>query len=282
MKKFFIFFCSLFAAVAVSAQDVNQATDYYNNAVGFYSNGDLDAALNNFKKAHEVAKQCGEDGAEIVADCETYIPKLGILLAKDKAESGDYDGAVAKLTELSALCESMGLTSDVKKFNKMKPQFYMQKGNKAIKAKDYATALKAFDEVLALDPNNGKAALLKGQLLLSTNDVEKAKSALELAMANGQEKAAKRQLANLYVKEAKTASGAKNYAQALENAKKAISYDETEANAYYLGGIAAQALKNNTEAISLFEKYLELKPAASNSQAVRQVVEALKKGGKTE
>ncbi len=282
MKKFFIFFCSLFVAVAVSAQDVNQATDYYNNAVGFYSNGDLDAALSNFKKAHEIAKQCGEDGVEIVSDCETYIPKLGTLIAKDKAEAGDYDGAVAKLTELSALCESMGLTSDVEKFNKMKPQFYMQKGNKAVKTKDYATAVKAFDEVLALEPTNGKAALLKGQILLATNDVANAKSALELAMANGQEKAAKRQLANLYVKEAKTASGAKNYAQALEDAKKAISYDDTEANAYYLGGIAAQALKKNTEAISLFEKYLVLKPAASNSQAVRQVVEALKKGGKTE
>ena len=59
-----------------------------------------------------------------------------------------------------------------------------------------------------------------------------------------------------------------------------ISYDPTEANAYYLGGIAAQALKKNTEAISLFENYLVLKPAASNSQAVRQVVEALKKGNK--
>lgn len=281
MKKFLISVCSLFAAVAVvSAQDVNQATDFYNNAVSYYSNGNLASAIESFKKAHEIAKQCGDDGAEIVVDCETYIPKLGMDLAKDMVAEGNYEGGVAKLSEIAALCESMGLTDEVEKINKMKPQFYMQQGNKAVKAKDYAGAVKAFDNVLALDPANGKAALLKGQILLSTNNVDAAKAALELAAKNGQEKAANRQLANLYVKQAKAASGAKNYAKALECANQAISYDPTEANAYYLGGIAAQALKKNTEAISLFENYLVLKPAASNSQAVRQVVEALKKGNK--
>lgn len=75
MKKFLISVCSLFAAVAVaSAQDVNQATDFYNNAVSYYSNGNLASAIESFKKAHEIAKQCGDDGAEIVVDCETYIP----------------------------------------------------------------------------------------------------------------------------------------------------------------------------------------------------------------
>ena len=82
-------------------------------------------------------------------------------LAKDMVAEGNYEGGVAKLSEIAALCESMGLTDEVEKINKMKPQFYMQQGNKAVKAKDYAGAVKAFDNVLALDPANGKAALLK-------------------------------------------------------------------------------------------------------------------------
>ena len=126
----------------------------------------------------------------------------------------------------------------------------------------------------------GKALLNKGQVLNATGDIAGAQSAFELALANGQEKAAKRQLSNLFVKKAKAASGEKKYNDALAFAKQAISYDESEANAYYLGGIAAQALNKNSEAIELFEKYLVLKPSASNSQAVRQVVEALKKAAK--
>ena len=58
MKKFLISVCSLFAAVAVaSAQDVNQATDFYNTAVRYSSNGNLASAIESFKNAHEIPKQ---------------------------------------------------------------------------------------------------------------------------------------------------------------------------------------------------------------------------------
>ena len=281
MKKILLSFCSLLAAVTLAnAQDINQATDFYNNAVNYYSAGNLSSAVESFTKALEVAKQCGEDGVEIVADCENYIPLLGGQIAGNLAEEGKYEEGVAKLKEIADLCTSLGLDDEAAKLTKKIPQFYMQQGNQAIKTKNYDEALAAFDNVLAIDPANGKAALLKGQVLDLKGDVNGAKAAYELAAANGQEKAAKRQLTKTYLKKAKAASGAKNYTEALECAKTAISYDATEANAYYIGGIAAQNLSKNAEAITLFEKYLELKPAASNSQAVRQVVEALKKGNK--
>lgn len=281
MKKILLSFCSLLAAVTLAnAQDINQATDFYNNAVNYYSAGNLSSAVESFTKALEVAKQCGEDGVEIVADCENYIPLLGGQIAGNLAEEGKYEEGVAKLKEVAELCTSLGLDEEAAKLTKKIPQFYMQQGSQAIKAKSYDEALAAFDNVLAIDPANGKAALLKGQVLDLKGDVDGAKAAYELAAANGQEKAAKRQLTKTYLKKAKAASGVKNYTEALECAKTAISYDATEANAYYIGGIAAQNLSKNAEAITLFEKYLELKPAASNSQAVRQVVEALKKGNK--
>lgn len=281
MKKILVSLCSLLATVTmVSAQDINQATDLFNNAVSYYSAGNLDSAIDSFHKALDIAKKCGEDGIEIATDCETYIPQLGEQLAKDYAADGKYPEAIAKLKEISALCNSLGLKEDAAKLEKKIPQFYMLQGSQAVKDKKYAEAITAFDNVLAIDPANGKAALLKGQVLEASGKIDDAQAAYELALANGQEKAAKRQLTKTYLKEAKAASGAKNYTLALSSAKKAISYDSTEANAYYIGGIAAQNLNKDAEAISMFEKYLELKPAASNSQAVRQVVEALKKGKK--
>lgn len=281
MKKIFLSFCSLLAAVTLAnAQDVNQATDLFNNAVQYYSAGNLSSAVDYFKKALVIAKQCGEDGVEIVADCENYIPLLGGQIANNYAEENKFAEAIAQLQEVVAECKELGLTEDAAKYEKKIPQFYLQQGMQAVKDKNYDEAVKAFDNVLALDPTNGKAALLKGQVLEATGNIDAAQGAYELALANGQEKAAKRQLSKTYLKEAKAASSAKNYALALESAKKSFSYDATEANAYYIGGIAAQNLNKNAEAISLFEKYLELKPAAANSQAVRQVVEALKKGNK--
>ena len=278
MKKFLFSLVAVLATLSgLNAQDVNQATDFYNNAVNFYSAGNLDSALKNFVKAHEIAKQCGEEGAEIVTDCENNIPVLGNQLAKSLASEGKYSDAVAQLNEVAGICASMGLTDQEAKLKKMIPQFYMQQANQAVKSKNFDEALAAYDNVIALEPSNGKALLNKGQILNSKGDSEGALAAFESAMANGQEKAAKRQISNLFLKKAKAASAEKKYEMALEYSKKAISYDENEANAYYLGGIAAQALKKDSEAISLFEKYLALKPSSNNSQAVRQVVEALKK-----
>lgn len=281
MKKIIVTLCALAAALSfANAQDVNQATDLYNDAVTFYSNNDLNSALNRFKKAYDVASQCGEDGVEIATECQSLIPQLGTQVAKELASNGDYDGATAKLREVAGICEAIGVSDEAAKLLKMIPTFYMQQANNAVKAKDYETAIKAYDNVLAADPTNGQAALQKGQILNATGKLAEAQAAFELAAQNGQEKSANKQLAKLFVKQAKAASGAKDYNKALEFANKAISYNPSEDNAYYLGGIAAQALNKNDEAIAMFEKYLELKPAASNSQAVRQVVGALKKGKK--
>ena len=278
MKRIFLSVCTLLVAASFAvAQDVNQATDLYNEAVGFYSNGDLNSALNKFQKAYDIAKDCGEDGESIVTDCQTNIPVLGKQIAKGLVSEGKYSEAIAKLTEVANICKAMNNAEEAAQLLKMIPQFYMQQGNTALKTKNYAEAISAYDNILALDPANGNAALRKGQALNAMGDIENAIAAFELASKNGQEKAATRQLANLFVKKAKAASGAKDYKSCLEFAKKAASYDSTEENAFYLAGIAAQALGQKQEAISNFEQYLTLKPAAANSQAVRQVVEALKK-----
>ena len=254
MKKILLSLCSLLAAFTVaSAQDVNEATDVYNKAVEKYSMRELEAALQNFVKAHELAKQCGEDGAEIVADCENNIPGLGNQIANDLAEKGDYAKGVAVLKEVVEICTKLGLVEDADRLTKRIPQFFLQQAGQFVKVKDYTQAITAYNNVLSYDPTNGSAFLQLGQVLLATGDEQGGLNALESAIKNGQEKKASRQLANYFLKKAKSASTAKNYESALENAKKALTYNPEEANAYYLGGIAAQALTKNAEAISLFE-----------------------------
>ena len=280
MKKFVYSVCALFAAATISfAQDVNEATDLFNAAVEYLNLGDKASALENFQKAYNIAKECGEAGQALVDQCESTIPQLALMLAKDYVKAGDYATAVAKAKEASAIAASMNADSVVAEADALVPNIYMQQGNVLIKAKDYEGAIVAYTNTLALNPTNGKAYINMAAAYDKLGQTDKAEETYLLAAANGQEKAANRALGNIYLKKALAANKAKQFSQAIELAKKSNSFNESS-KAYYIIGLAAQNSNKLDEAIAAFEKYLELEPSAANSQDVRTVVEGLKKAKK--
>lgn len=277
MKKFVYSVCALFAAATISfAQDVNEATDLFNAAVEYLNLGDKASALENFQKAYNISKECGEAGQALVDQCESTIPQLALMLAKDYVKAGDYATAVAKAKEASAIAASMNADSVVAEADALVPNIYMQQGNVLIKAKDYEGAIVAYTNTLALNPTNGKAYINMAAAYDKLGQTDKAEETYLLAAANGQEKAANRALGNIYLKKALAANKAKQFSQAIDLAKKSNSFNESS-KAYYIIGLAAQNSNKLDEAIAAFEKYLELEPSAANSQDVRTVVEGLKK-----
>ena len=280
MKKFVYSVCALFAAATISfAQDVNEATDLFNAAVEYLNLGDKASALENFQKAYDIAKECGEAGQALVDQCESTIPQLALMVAKDYVKAGDYATAVAKAKEASAIAASMNADSVVAEADALVPNIYMQQGNVLIKAKDYEGAIVAYTNTLALNPTNGKAYINMAAAYDKLGQTDKAEETYLLAAANGQEKAANRALGNIYLKKALAANKAKQFSQAIDLAKKSNSFNESS-KAYYIIGLAAQNSNKLDEAIAAFEKYLELEPSAANSQDVRTVVEGLKKAKK--
>ena len=280
MKKFVYSVCALFAAATISfAQDVNEATDLFNAAVEYLNLGDKASALENFQKAYDIAKECGEAGQALVDQCESTIPQLALMVAKDYVKAGDYATAVAKAKEASAIAASMNADSVVAEADALVPNIYMQQGNVLIKAKDYEGAIAAYTSTLALNPTNGKAYINMAAAYDKLGQTDKAEETYLLAAANGQEKAANKALGNIYLKKALAANKAKQFGQAIDLAKKSNSFNETS-KAYYIIGLAAQNSNKLDEAIAAFEKYLELEPSAANSQDVRTVVEGLKKAKK--
>ena len=280
MKKFVYSICALFAAATISfAQDVNEATDLFNAAVEYLNLGDKASALENFQKAYDIAKECGEAGQALVDQCESTIPQLALMVAKDYVKAGDYATAVAKAKEASAIAASMNADSVVAEADALVPNIYMQQGNVLIKAKDYEGAIVAYTNTLALNPTNGKAYINMAAAYDKLGQTDKAEETYLLAAANGQEKAANKALGNIYLKKALAANKAKQFGQAIDLAKKSNSFNETS-KAYYIIGLAAQNSNKLDEAIAAFEKYLELEPSAANSQDVRTVVEGLKKAKK--
>ena len=278
MKKFVFSVCALFAAATISfAQDVNEATDLFNAAVEYLNLGDKTSALENFQKAYDIAKECGEAGQALVDQCESTIPQLALMVAKDYVKAGDYATAVVKAQEASAVAAAMNADASVAEA--LIPNIYMQQGNVLLKAKDYEGAIKAYSANVALNPANGKAYVNMAAAYDRLGQADKAEENYLLAAANGQEKAANKALGNIYLKKALAANKAKSYDQAIELANKSISFNETS-KAHYIIGLAAQNSNKIALAISSFEKYLELDPTAANAQDVRTVVEALKKAKK--
>ena len=94
MKKFLLSLAAvILAAGTMAAQDMAQATETYNNGAMSLQMGDNASALAYFEQALTMGEACGEEGAELVANCKDIIPQVTLAIAKDMLQAGDYDGA---------------------------------------------------------------------------------------------------------------------------------------------------------------------------------------------
>ena len=256
------------------AQDINQATEMYNNGAMELEMGNTAAALENFQNALAMAETLGDEGADMVNNCKTYIPKLMISIAKGLIKDGNYDAAAEQLTktvETANLYEDAETAEDA---TALIPQVYLSKGNDFLQAKNFPEAEAAYKKVLEIDATNGMAHFRLGQALASQNKTDEAVAAYEQAAANGQEKNANKQLSNMFVKMAQAANKAKKYQEVIEYATKSNQYLEN-ANAYRFAAGASQQLGKNADCIANYEKYLELSPNAKDAAGVKFTIAAL-------
>ncbi len=280
MKKIILaIVATVMTAAMVSAQDMAQATELYNNGATAISLKNWTEALDYFQKALAMGETIGEEAEELVTNCKNAIPGVSLQIAKDLIKAEDYDGASAKLDEAAKIAEEYGNEEVAAEAKELVPQMWMQKGANALKLKDFATAADGFAKSYAIDTTAGKTALYLGQALGQLGKTDEAVEAFKHAAWNGQEEAAKEQISNLYVKEANAAFKAQKFSDAVKAAEKANGYKEN-ATACLIAGQSSQKLSKNSDAIKYFEKYLELKPNASNANAITYTVAALYQGAK--
>ena len=274
MKKIF----TLIAAMALTtgalfAQDLNEATETFNNALTAFQEGNKASALESFNKALTMAKVLGEDGAALVSDCQGTIPKVLLSMAKDLIKEGKYDEAVAKLNETATIATEYKADDVAEEAEELVPQVLMQKGNGLLKT-DPAAAAAVYQQILDTDPTNGVAALRLGAAYNAAGKADEAIKAFELAAANGQEATAKKQLSNVYLKQASSLLKEKKYADAVAAALKC---NECSPNptALQIAGQASQLDGKNSDAIKYFSEYLEAAPTAKNAGQIAYTVGAL-------
>lgn len=264
MKKFLLSLAAaVLAAGTIAAQDMATATETYNNGAMALQTGDNATALAYFEQALALGEACGDEGAELVGNCRDIIPQVTLAIAKDMIQANDLDNAVLQLQKAVESAGKYGKPEVADEANSLAPQVYMQKGNILLNAKDFAGAAAAYEQTVALDPDNGNAYLRLGTAYSMTGDVASAEKYLTEAMKHGQEANAAKQLSNLYLRVSQSCIKAKKYEDGIAAALKSNEYDEN-ANAMYLAGNAAMKLDRKADAISYYEKYVAISPNAKN------------------
>ena len=264
------------AAGIASAQDMAQATELYNNGATAITLKNWTEALDCFQKALAMGTEIGEEADELVANCKTAIPGVALEIAKDLIKENKFDDALAKTEEVAKIAEEYGNEEVALQATKLQPDILIRKGNFAEEGadKDYATAADCYAKAYAIDTTAGKTALRLGAALKKLGKNDEAIKAFQHAGWNGEEEVANKQIATIYVQDAQVALKAQKYADAVKAAEKANSFGDN-ANAYLIAGQASQKLNKNADAIKNFEKYLELKPTASNANGIAFTVAAL-------
>ncbi len=279
MKKIFLFFAAIVMTAGVlSAQDINQATELYNNGAMELQMGNNNAAVENFQNALTMGEALGEEGAELVANCKKAICSAYLGMAKDLYNAKDFAGAITAFEKTREVAEGYGEAEIAAEAAELIGQTnilkYNTDGKAAMKAKDFATAIASFQKVLELDPTNGATAVQLGQAYMRAGQLDESIAALEIAKANGQEANAAKLISQIYLKKAQASVKAKKYQEAVDFATKSNEALES-GNAYKIAASALQKLGKNDECIAAYEKYLEITPNAKDAGGVNCTIAVL-------
>ena len=282
MKKLILVLATaLLSAGFMSAQDLAQATEMYNNGANALTTGDKKSALEYFQKAYEMGKAIGDEAEELVKNCKQAIPTVMLSMAKELSNNKEYDNALERLQAAITVAKDFAVSEVEEEATSLLPQIELMKdmdaANDAFNAKDLAGAAALYNKVLEADPSNGPASIRLVQCLANAGKIDEAKAALATAEANGQGENAKKVIGGALLKVAASDLKEKKFAEALANAVQVNDYTEN-AQAFLVAGQASQQLKKNADAIKYFEQYLEAAPNAKNANAITFTLGALYQG----
>lgn len=273
MKKLFVTLAAFaLAAGVVFAQDYNAAVDAFNAGAQALETNKVEA-LAQFRTALAQAQACeGEEAAELVAKCKEIIPGTLISIAKEQINEAQYDEALVTLVEANTVATEYGAEAAAKEAGSLIANTYLRKGSTLLKEKNFTGAAEAFQQVTALEPENGQAYLLLGQAQLQAGNNDAAIESLNKASELGEEQAGKL-LSTTYLKKGMALVKAGKNAEAIEALEKSNSYAES-ANAYKLMASAYTKMGKSAKAVEAYKKYLEIAPDAKDAADIMFTIAA--------
>ncbi len=281
MKKIFLTLAVACATFGFAqAQDIETAVNAYNEAGTILNEGNVSEALPKFLECLEMAKTLGEEGSNVVTDCQTIIPQIYMKLGEEAAEASEYDTAIENFRNVIKTATEYGNCADeAERAQTLVPKMLMAKGGALLNNKQFDDAAAAFKEVAIADSTNVTARMRLGLAQVGGGDFDSAiESFSDAASIAGEDtkdyKDAMKQISNCYLKKAVSCQKAKDMRGMMENAQHSAQAMDTP-NAEKLIGISALNLKQYDIAIDAFEAYLALSPNAKDkSQIIYQLASA--------
>ncbi len=270
MKKILaILTIATLSAASLFAQDMESATNLYNEGATALNAGDKETALGYFEEALAQAELIGPEAEELAYNCKRNIPTLISAMGKELAAANEIDAAIEMLDKAVEKANEYGQDDIAADAQSLIPQLYMQQGNILLNQKNYPAAMAAYQKVVEINPNDANGYLRLGQAASRADDIETAIAALTKASELGQSKAADREMSTIYLSKAAEVLKAKDYQGAYDNAKKSLDILPNNPTAMQIAGTAALQLKNYDDAIANFEGFIAASPNARNIDQIK-------------
>lgn len=234
-KFFMASMCAMLLCATSNAQDLNEATETYNNAATALNEGKNAAALEGFQKALKLAESLGDEGTAMVSDCKGIIPKILLQMGKEAVNAKDLDGAIAKLKEAAAKATEYGQPDVAKDATELIPQILMADANSLLNESKFAEAAAEYQKVIALDPQNATAYIRMGMAQARLDDEAGAIASFSKASELGAKEDADKQLTNMFLKKAQDAYKAKNFDEVISSANDCLKLGPNPGATYLLG-----------------------------------------------
>ena len=283
MKKLVLILSSAFISFSVmSAQDLESATNAYNEGATALNDGNYQLAIEKFESALTMAAAIGSDADELAANCKKTIPALYIQIAKGLINDKNYAEALSSLETASAKAGEYAQEESIQEAKEITAVVYLAQGQGELKDKDFAGAADHFQKAAEADPSNGQAWLLLGQSAVRSGDENAAFAAFDKAKELGLGDKVEKEMAKYYYGVSVASYKAKKFTEAYEAGVKASSYNAPEGvKALSIAGKAAYAAKKYAETVDCLTKYIAGNPQAKDmNQTLYQIADSLEKLGK--
>ena len=260
-------------SLGVSAQTKKDAVDAYNNGATLMKN-DPKAALESLYKAIEISEQLGEEGMETKSLAEKIIPTVHYSYAMTLYKAKDQNGTLEQLEKAEETAVKYGDASTQSKVEKTIPKFYYAVGVTNYKEKAFEKAIEYYKKALKITPNFPDALLGIALSYEGLNNFDEMLNYLQQTLdvankTNNKDKAddAKRKANAYLLTNAQAMEKENKFAEANELYKKYLTFDEKDANIYYVLSVNYNKLEQYDSAIEAANKAIEYNTGTDSDKA---------------
>lgn len=234
----------------VQAQDKRALFKTYNKALDLASQGQYQQAINTFNQAIQQAKELGgEDAQNIIQRSEDQLPQIYYQIAVEEYKNfqqqkslQSLDATIEAFRQTEDIATEYGKSQTADKAASVITQLLYAKSLVQYQQKNYQEALATLNKVLERNPNYAKGYYQKALVVkaMDSKNLEDAITLFDKAIEVGNSvnasqivSRAKENAYNTLVFHGANEIENQNYDRAIELLNNALTYDSTDAAAYY-------------------------------------------------